>query len=43
MKEAWEKTETPVISRTHFTGTGTRFLEDNGRLAIDELFEKNFG
>ena len=43
MKEAWEKTETPVISRTHFTGTGTRFLEANGRLAIDELFEKNFG
>jgi hypothetical protein len=42
-KEAWEKTETPAIARTHFTGTGTRFLEDNGRLAIDELFEKNFG
>jgi hypothetical protein len=25
-----------------FTGTGTRFLEDNGRTAIDDLFARSF-
>ena len=34
--------EEPVISHIHFTGTGTRFLEDNGRKAIRELFERTF-
>jgi len=32
----------PKISHIHFTGTGTRFLEENGRKAIRELFEKTF-
>ena len=32
----------PVITHTHFTGTGTRFLEDNGRKAIVTLFERTF-
>lgn len=32
----------PVISHAHFTGTGTRFLEDNGRRAIEELFDRSF-
>jgi len=32
----------PTISHVHFTGTGTRFLEDNGRKAIAELFERSF-
>ena len=32
----------PVISHIHFTGTGTRVLEENGRKAIRELFEKTF-
>jgi hypothetical protein len=32
----------PVISHTHFTGTGTRFLEENGRRAIEELFDRSF-
>jgi hypothetical protein len=33
----------PVITHPHVTGTGTRVLEDNGRRAILELFERSFG
>ena len=33
----------PVITHPHFTGTGTRFLEDNGRAAIADLFKRSFG
>ncbi len=40
--EIWERCETPTISSTHFTGTGTRFLEDNGKQAIADLFAKSF-
>ena len=32
----------PVVGHPHFTGTGTRFLRDNGRAAIDELFVRSF-
>ena len=32
----------PVISHVHFTGTGTRYLEDNGMKAIAGLFERSF-
>ena len=32
----------PTIAHVHFTGTGTRFLEENGRKAISELFERSF-
>jgi hypothetical protein len=32
----------PVISHVHFTGTGTRFLEDNGKRAVAELFKRSF-
>ncbi|HPS92903.1 MAG TPA: hypothetical protein PK600_00365 [Deltaproteobacteria bacterium] len=32
----------PVISHVHFTGTGTRFLEENGKKAIAGLFERTF-
>jgi hypothetical protein len=39
--EAWSET-TPTISHPHFTGTGTRFLEANGRAAIEELFDRSF-
>ncbi len=35
--------DTPRITHPHFTGTGTRVLEDNGRRAISELFERSFG
>lgn len=31
--DAWVREEEPVIQRTHFTATGTRFLEPNGRKA----------
>ena len=32
----------PRIRSLRFTGTGTRFLEENGRQAIRELFERSF-
>jgi hypothetical protein len=32
----------PTITHPHFTGTGTRSLEPNGRRAIEELFERSF-
>ena len=39
----WQEDKAPVISCPSFTGTGTRFLVEEGRLAIDELFERTFG
>jgi hypothetical protein len=39
---AWDALEPPTIQHPHFTGTGTRFLEDNGRRAIKELFSRSF-
>lgn len=33
----------PVIESQHLTGTGTRYLDDSGRAAIDALFERSFG
>jgi hypothetical protein len=39
--DAWTAAEAPVITEKHFTGTGTRFLRDNGRQAIAELFERS--
>jgi hypothetical protein len=42
-KTAWEAVAAPVIDKSHFTGTGTRFLEENGRVAIAELFARSFG
>jgi len=33
----------PVITHTHITGTGTRVIEESGRRAIAELFERSFG
>ncbi|MFH1146645.1 MAG: hypothetical protein V1736_02940 [Pseudomonadota bacterium] len=33
----------PVINHVRFTGTGTRFLEENAKKAIAELFERSFG
>jgi hypothetical protein len=37
-----KKADEPVISHVHFTGTGTRFLEESGKKAIKELFERSF-
>jgi hypothetical protein len=41
--EAWEPARDPVVSERHFTGTGTRFLDANGRATIDALFRRSFG
>jgi hypothetical protein len=37
-----KKGDEPVIRCGHFAGTGTRFLEENGKKAIRELFERTF-
>jgi hypothetical protein len=37
-----ERGNEPVISQPHFAGTGTRFLQENGKKAIAELFERTF-
>jgi hypothetical protein len=34
--------DAPIITHPHFTGTGTRHLADNGRRAIDLLFDRSF-
>lgn len=39
--EGWAEC-TPTITHPRFTGTGTRFLERNGRDAIEELFQRSF-
>lgn len=43
----WDGTDwtadTPVITSVHFTGTGTRYLTDDGREAVRELFERSYG
>ena len=35
--------ETPTITHHHFTGTGTRTMQPNGKQAIEDLFTKSFG
>jgi len=42
-EDTWVKLESPRIKSTRFTGTGTRFLSDSGRVAITKLFENSFG
>jgi hypothetical protein len=37
-----ESGKEPVIRHIHFTGTGTSVLEENGKKAIKELFERSF-
>ena len=39
---SWSTDQEPVITHAHFSGTGTRELQDNGRKAIDELFARSF-
>jgi len=42
--DGWKKMSAgPVITHPHFTGTGTRVLQDNGRRAIGGLFDRSFG
>ncbi len=40
--ESWDENPGPTITHHHFTGTGTRFLKDNGRAAIEGLFQRSF-
>jgi len=42
-RQVWDVVDAPAIGHPHFTGTGTRFLDDGGRTAIQELFERSFG
>ena len=39
----WQAEERPRITRTRFCGTGTRFLSEEGRQAIQDLFADTFG
>lgn len=41
-KDAWAEIKDPVIDHERFTATGTRFLEDNSRIAIQDLFARSF-
>lgn len=40
--DAWSTHPEPKITHPRFTGTGTRFLESNGRDAIEALFARSF-
>jgi len=40
--ERWERDPEPVIRHPEFTGTGTRFLGENGESAIEALFARSF-
>ncbi len=39
----WVPADAPKITAQRFAATGTRLLEDNGRAAIEALFERSFG
>ncbi len=41
-KDVWAEKANPGIEHEHFAATGTRFLEDNGRIAIQDLFARSF-
>ena len=41
-KDNWTQIGEPRITHAHFAATGTRFLEDNGRIAIQNLFARSF-
>ncbi|MDR2504007.1 MAG: hypothetical protein LBD82_06480 [Deltaproteobacteria bacterium] len=39
---AWTKQDNVVVSERFFTGTGTRFINENGQKAVAELFARSF-
>ena len=41
-KDQWTEEAAPCIAHVHFTGTGTRLLQENGAKAISELFDRSF-
>ena len=41
--ETWTpRTDTPIVTHPHFTGTGTRHIHENARRAIEDLMTKSF-
>ena len=42
---AWQSADEnlPTITHPHFTGTGTRTLQDNAKRSIEQLFARSFG
>jgi hypothetical protein len=38
----WDPANEPVITQSRFTGTGTRFLDQGGGQAVEELFARSF-
>lgn len=40
---ARDATDLPVVGHAHFTGMGTRVLNERGRQAIHDLFARSFG
>jgi hypothetical protein len=38
----WVEHPDPVITNIHFAGTGTRYLNENGKRAIEGLFSRSF-
>ena len=44
--EDWDQRKAgdgPTVTHVHFTGTGTRKLQANGKAAIEDLFKRSFG
>jgi len=44
--DTWErrgKADAPRVTHVHFTGTGTRRVQANGKRAIEDLFTRSFG
>ncbi len=39
----WMEIAPPSVTHTRFAGTGTRFVNEDGRRAIEGLFERSFG
>jgi hypothetical protein len=42
-EQQWQRTEPPAIRASHFAGLGTRYLEDNGRQAIERVYRATLG
>ena len=40
--DSWQAEETPLIAFDTFVGSGTRYLSDNGKAAIEKLFADSF-
>ncbi len=41
-RQTWDVVHEPVLSHPHFTGTGTRFLDEGGLTAVRELLARSF-